>query len=95
MEEEFREVASKIASALREMGGKIQEEHLPKLTKNITALAVVGMSVYTLGVALGSMMPTAVPVFAQMGVILGYVAPLMFLSMLLSLTVFLAKTLMR
>lgn len=95
VENELKEKARKIASGLEETGKKISEDYIPRLVRNVVIITTGGMAIYTLGLALGSMVPMAVPVFVQFGTMLGFMIPLMFITMMISLTMSIVKVLVK
>jgi len=92
---EVVEEARKIASALRELGRRLESTDIPKLVRSVLLLAYMGMTLYVSGVAVATMLPHAAPVFAQLGFLLGYMVPLMFMATMLSIVVGLARTLIK
>lgn len=93
--EELRDKARKIAHGLEEIGKKLSEDQIPKLMKNITVISVSSMLVYSLGLSLSMMLPTATPVFVQFGMVLGYMVPLMFIFMSMSLAISIMKLMVK
>lgn len=94
-EVEYSEIAKKMATELREVGKKLGEDYIPKLVRNTTVISLGAMTIYTLGLSLGAMLPSAVPVFVHFGILLGYVIPLMFMVMIMSLAVSIMKIMVR
>jgi hypothetical protein len=89
------EVARKIATGLEKTAERVVEMDVPRLTRNILMLSTVFTTVYLMGSAIGTMVPHAVPVWAQFGALLGYMVPLMFMTTVFMIMISLAKHLVR
>lgn len=89
------EALRKIASGLEKVGKELEERDIPRLTRNIIVLATGAMTMYTMATAVFTMLPSATAVFAQLGVVLGYMIPLMINIMMLSIMISLVKIMLR
>jgi hypothetical protein len=89
------EVARRIATGLERTAERVVEMDVPRLTRNILMLATTGATVYLMASAIGVMAPQAVAVWAQLGALLGYMVPLMFMSTVFMIMISLAKHLVR
>jgi hypothetical protein len=89
------EVARRIATGLERTAERVSEVDVPRLTRNILMLATTGATVYLMASAIGVMAPQAIPVWAQLGAVLGYMIPLMFMSTVFMIMISLAKHLVR
>ena len=98
VKEKVREIdaeARKITDVLSEFAKRLGNVDVPRLVRSLLLLGTTGMTLYVVGVSLATMLPYAVPVFAQLGFILGYMVPLMFMATMLSIVVGLARTLIK
>jgi len=93
--ERAAELLTKIGSALDTTAERIEKHDVPKLIKNALLIATSAMSMYLLGVAVASMMPTAQQVFTQLGITLGYLIPIMINVTLASIMIGMVKLILR
>jgi hypothetical protein len=89
------ELVKKAVTGLETVAKKITEADVPKLTKNILTLATGGMALYLMFTAVSTMAPYAMQAYAQLGVVLGYMIPLMFMIMVISIAISIVKHLVR
>lgn len=90
-EAEIGKYAKAVAHGLEETFKKIARVDAPRLVRNAVAIAVGAMTIYMLGVSVSTMAPYAVPVFAQFGRVIGFMVPVMFMFMMVSLTIAIAR----
>ena len=89
------EAVKKITYGLGTLAKEIEERDVPKLTRNIVVLATGAMMMYTMATAVSTMLPTATVVFSQLGVILGYMIPIMINVMMFSIMISMVKLMLR
>jgi hypothetical protein len=89
------EVAKKIATGLEKTAERIERIDVPRLTRNILALATGGMTVYLMVSAVSAMYPYAVQAYAQLGAVIGYMIPLMFMTTILAIVTALIKHILK
>jgi len=89
------EALKKITSGLGTLAKEIEERDVPKLTRNIVVLATGAMMMYTMATAVSTMLPTATVVFSQLGVVLGYMIPIMINIMMFSIMISMVKLMLR
>jgi len=89
------EILKKIGSGLEYTAERLEKHDIPRLTKNVLILSTGAMMMYTMGIAVSAMLPTARQVFEQFGSVLGYMIPIMINIMMMSLMVALIKILLR
>jgi nucleoside permease NupC len=92
---EAGELVKKMATGLEAVARKVAEADVPKLTRNILTLATGGMTLYLMFTAVSTMAPYAMQAYAQLGVVLGYMIPLMFMIMVFSIAISIVKHLVR
>jgi hypothetical protein len=92
---EAGELVKKMATGLEAVARKVAEADVPKLTRNILTLATGGMALYLMFTAVSTMAPYAMQAYAQLGVVLGYMIPLMFMIMVFSIAVSIVKHLVK
>jgi hypothetical protein len=89
------EVAKKIATGLEETAKRIERVDVPRLTRNILVLATGGMTIYLMVSAVSAMYPYAVQAYAQLGAVIGYMIPLMFMTTVFAIMTALVKYLVK
>jgi hypothetical protein len=89
------EVAKKIATGLEETAKRIERVDVPRLTRNILVLATGGMTIYLMVSAVSAMYPYAMQVYAQLGTVIGYMIPLMFMATVLAIVTALIKHILK
>jgi hypothetical protein len=97
---EAGELVKKMATGLEAVARKVAEADVPKLTRNIAyrnilTLATGGMALYLMFTAVSAMIPYAMQAYAQLGAVLGYMIPLMFMIMVFSIAISIVKHLVR
>jgi len=93
--ERVKEFGEKVGRSLEEIGRRIEKRDVPKLVRDVTVIAMGAMMIYTLGYAVSVMLPVARTLFAQLAVTLGYMIPMLFTVMIMSLTVAVVKALVK
>jgi len=93
--ERVKELGERIGRGLEEVGKRLEKKDVPKLVRDVTTIAVGAMAIYTLGYAVSVMLPVARPVFTQLAIMLGYLIPMLFSVMVMSLTVAVVKALVK
>jgi len=93
--ERVKELGEKVGRGLEEVGKRLEKKDVPKLVRDVTVIAMGAMMIYTLGYAVSVMLPIARTVFAQLAIMLGYLIPMMFSVMVMSLTVAIVKALVK
>ena len=88
-------VLKKLGEGLEYVAQHLEKRDIPKLTRNLMVITTGAMTLYTMGVAIATMLPTASVVFGQLGVVLGYMIPIMINVMIFSLMIGLVKILLR
>ena len=89
--ERLGKAAKKLGEGLEAAAEKMEEKDIPKLTRNIMALSIAAMGIYTAAIAISTMLPYAAIAFQQMGLIFGYFIPMMIMFTLASLIISLVK----
>jgi len=92
---EAGELVKKMVTGLETVARRVAEADVPKLTRNILTLATGGMALYLMFTAVSTMAPYAVQAYAQLGVLLGYMIPLMFMMMVFSIAIAIVKHLVK
>jgi len=85
------EMAKKIGTGLGVVAERASKIDVPRLVKGVMLLSTTGMTLYVVGVSVATMLPYAIPVFAQFGTVLGYMIPLMFMATVFSIIMALVK----
>jgi len=93
--ERAREALEKIRGGLEFMGERLEKEDVPRLVRNVLIISTGAMTVYTMASALATMMPVASQVFTQLGIVLGYMIPIMINVTMFSLMIALVRHLLR
>ena len=89
------ELVKKAVTGLEAVAKRVAEADVPKLTRNILILATGGMALYLMFTAISAMAPYAMQAYAQLGVVLGYMIPLMFMIMVFSIAISIVKHLVK
>ena len=95
MARKAEEVAKRIGSAIEKGVEKLAEKDIPRFTRNAIILATGAMMLYIMGTAIASMLPAAKPVFTNMGIMLGYMVPLMFNAMIIATVIGIIRLLVK
>ncbi|MEM2287901.1 MAG: hypothetical protein QW503_02315 [Sulfolobales archaeon] len=88
---EMEEVAKTLAKGLKEVGRLVASEKIPRLARNTVMLATSALVIYIISYSVSSMIPYLAQGLTQIGVIMGYAIPLMFMFMLFSIFIGIAR----
>jgi len=92
---ELGETLEKIKGGLEYVGERLEKKDVPTLVRNVLVISTGVMTVYTMATALTTMMPTASQIFTQLGIVLGYMVPILINIMMLSLVAGLVRIVLR
>ena len=78
------EVTERLGRGLEAVAERLEKIDVPRLARNVMALSITAMGIYTSAVAVATMLPYATAVFQQVAVIFGFFIPLMIMFTLAS-----------
>jgi len=93
--ETMERAAKKLASGMEKFAEELEKRDIPKIVRNVMIIVTAMMTMWTMYYALSLMAPTAAAVFMQFGLVLGYIVPLAFMVMILSLVAGIVRILIR